>query len=42
LFKLRPGQAIGWGQGFGILFDDLVAAGCTLWVIAMGVWAWKA
>lgn len=41
-FKLRPGQAIGWGQGFGILFDDLVAAGCTLVVIALGValWGW--
>ena len=34
-FKLRPGQAIGWRQGFGILFDDLVAAGCTLLVIAV-------
>ena len=35
LFKLQPGQAIGWAQGFGILFDDLVAAGCTLLVIAL-------
>ena len=34
-FKLRPGEAIGWRQGFGILFDDLVAAGCTLLVIAL-------
>ena len=34
-FKLRPGEAIGWRQGFGILFDDLVAAGCTLVVIAL-------
>jgi phosphatidylglycerophosphatase A len=34
-FKLRPGEAIGWRQGFGILFDDLVAAGCTLIVIAL-------
>ncbi|MDQ6629500.1 MAG: phosphatidylglycerophosphatase A [Pseudomonadota bacterium] len=34
-FKLRPGQAIGWAQGFGILFDDLVAALCTLLVIAL-------
>ena len=33
-FKLRPGQRIGWRQGFGILFDDLVAALCTLLVIA--------
>jgi phosphatidylglycerophosphatase A len=34
-FKLQPGQAIGWRQGFGILFDDLVAALCTLGVIAL-------
>lgn len=34
-FKPRPGQAIGWRQGFGIVFDDLVAAGCTLAVIAL-------
>ena len=34
-FKLRPGQPIGWREGFGILFDDLVAAGCTLLVIAL-------
>ena len=37
-FKLKPGQPIGWAQGFGILFDDLVAALCTLLVIAL----WKA
>jgi phosphatidylglycerophosphatase A len=45
LFKLRAGEAIGWRQGFGILFDDLVAAGCALLVIALGVnlkgWAWN-
>jgi len=35
LFKCKPGQAIGWAQGFGILFDDLVAALCTLLVIAL-------
>lgn len=34
-FKLRRGQAIGWAQGFGILFDDFVAALCTLLVIAL-------
>jgi phosphatidylglycerophosphatase A len=42
LFKPRAaagrGSAIGWAQGFGILFDDLVAALCTLLVIAL----WKA
>ena len=36
LFKQAPGQAIGWAQGFGILFDDLVAALCTL--LAMALW----
>ena len=34
-YKLRPGQAIGAAQGWGILFDDLVAALCTLLVIAL-------
>ena len=34
LYKLQPGQTIGWRQGWGILFDDLVAALCTLLVIA--------
>jgi phosphatidylglycerophosphatase A len=38
LFKGKRGQAIGWAQGFGILFDDLVAALCTLLVIAL--WRW--
>ena len=37
LFKLRPGQAIGWGQGVGIMFDDLVAAACTLLLLALAV-----
>jgi len=34
-FKLRRGQPIGWAQGFGILFDDAVAALCALLVIAL-------
>lgn len=38
LFKARSGTAPGWAQGFGILFDDLVAALCTLLVIAL--WRW--
>ena len=38
LFKIRRSQPIGWAQGFGILFDDLVAALCTLMVIAL----WRA
>jgi phosphatidylglycerophosphatase A len=37
-FKGVRGQPIGWIQGFGILFDDLVAALCTLLVIAL--WRW--
>ncbi len=35
LFKAREGQAPGWRQGFGILFDDLVAALCTLILLAL-------
>jgi phosphatidylglycerophosphatase A len=36
-FKLRPGATITWTQGFGVIFDDIVAALCTLLVIAL----WK-
>ena len=41
-FKLQPGQTIGWAQGAGILFDDLVAAFCALFWIAlwMRLWNW--
>jgi phosphatidylglycerophosphatase A len=35
LFKGRRGEPVGWAQGFGILFDDLVAALCTLFLIAV-------
>jgi len=38
LWKGRRGMPIGWAQGFGILFDDLVAALCALLVIAL--WRW--
>jgi phosphatidylglycerophosphatase A len=38
LFKSVRGAPIGWAQGFGILFDDFVAAGCTLLLIAL----WRA
>lgn len=38
LFKGQRGEAVGWSQGFGILFDDLVAALCTLLVLAL--WRW--
>jgi phosphatidylglycerophosphatase A len=41
LFKGLPGQAVGWRQGLGVMFDDLVAAGCTLFVIALGVSLWR-
>lgn len=40
-FKLEPGASIGWAQGFGILFDDLVAALCTLLVFAIGRALWS-
>ena len=30
LFKPKPGVRPGWPQGFGIIFDDLVAALCVL------------
>jgi phosphatidylglycerophosphatase A len=35
LFKGRRGQPVGWAQGFGILFDDLVAGLCSLLVISV-------
>ena len=35
LFKGKRHQPVGWAQGWGILFDDLVAALCTLLVIAL-------
>lgn len=35
LFKARAGDSIGARQGFSILFDDLVAALCTLIVVAL-------
>lgn len=38
VFKGRRGGPVGWGQGFGILFDDLIAALCALLVIAL--WRW--
>ena len=41
LYKLRAGQAIGWRQGWGIVFDDLVAAGCTLLFIAVWLALWR-
>jgi len=38
LFKGERGKPVSWAQGFGIMFDDFVAAGCTLVVIAL----WRA
>ena len=38
-FKGVRGAPIGWAQGFGIIFDDLVAALCTLLVFAL--WRWS-
>jgi phosphatidylglycerophosphatase A len=43
-FKSKRGALPGWPQGFGIIFDDLVAAACVLvvwsalaWVLPAGV-----
>lgn len=41
LFKRQPDRPIGWAQGWGIVFDDLVAALCTLLVLAIGVRLWN-
>ena len=41
LFKAAPGQALGWRQGLGILFDDLVAALCTLLTLALWTRLWQ-
>jgi phosphatidylglycerophosphatase A len=35
LVKWRPGEPPGWRHGFGIVFDDLVAAMMTLMVMAV-------
>lgn len=37
LFKPERGGEIGWKQGLGIMFDDLVAALCALVVLALAV-----
>jgi len=39
LFKPRAGALPGWPQGFGIIFDDLVAAACALVVWMPLLWA---
>ena len=41
LFKGKRGAPIGWRQGFGIVFDDVVAALCTLLVIALWTALWR-
>ncbi|CAN5154673.1 phosphatidylglycerophosphatase A [soil metagenome] len=41
LYKIERGAPIGWAQGWGILFDDFVAAGCTLAVIALWRAVWS-
>ena len=39
-FKPERGTLPGWPQGFGIIFDDLVAAACVLAVWFAGLWGW--
>lgn len=41
-FKQRRGEPIGWRQGFGVIFDDLVAALMTLLTLALGLTLWRA
>jgi phosphatidylglycerophosphatase A len=40
LFKPKRGELPGWPQGFGIIFDDLVAAALVLAVWFIGSWGW--
>ena len=40
LFKPKRGALPGWPQGFGIIFDDLVAAVLVLVVFFAGQWGW--
>jgi len=40
LFDAKRGALPGWPQGFGIIFDDLVAAACVLAVWFVGLWGW--
>lgn len=40
LFKRGSRPGIGWGQGFGIIFDDLIAALCALLVMALWQRLW--
>ena len=47
LFKPKRGELPGWPQGFGIIFDDLVAAACVLlvwwglqWVLPVELMMW--
>ncbi|MFO1218423.1 MAG: phosphatidylglycerophosphatase A [Burkholderiaceae bacterium] len=35
LFKPHAGEPFGWRQAFGIVFDDVVAALCTLLIFAL-------
>ena len=39
-FKPKQGALPGWPQGFGIIFDDLVAAVCVLAAWFAGQWGW--
>jgi phosphatidylglycerophosphatase A len=40
--RLFEHRASPWARGLGILFDDLVAAGCTLLTIALATVLWEA
>ena len=40
--RLLEHRGASWARGAGILFDDLVAAGCTVFVYAVAVAVWEA
>lgn len=42
LYKAADSQtmSVGWREGWGIIFDDLVAAACALFCMALWKWFW--
>ena len=42
LYKAADSQTmtVGWREGWGIIFDDLVAAACALFCMALWKWFW--
>jgi phosphatidylglycerophosphatase A len=42
LYKPKESEpvSVGWREGWGIIFDDLVAAACALFCMALWKWFW--